>query len=690
MKCKCITVFFLLLLLAQRDACFAKTTRDIVGPEGSGSFGTTVKFLPNGNMVVVDPTYSSGTVSDIGAVYLYTNDGQLISKVTGSAASDKVGDKGVVILANGNFVVMSGEWNNPTPLDTTNNIGAVTWIDGSLGLSGEVSADNSLVGETTESSPDAFTVTPLQNGNYVVTSFVWQHDGIATGAATLGDGAAGTVGQISTANSLFGSSQGDGIGQSLIPLSNGNYVVASQFWSNGSAIRAGAVTWCDGDIGLIGAVSPQNSLVGSTKDDQVGSRTVALANGNYVVTSLLNNDAGGLAGAGVTLGDGAKGVAGTISTLNSLMDDSGDPEIHVTLLANSNFVVGAPRWHGLGAATWVDGKVGIHGMISTTNSTVGSPDDGEGGVGSVIVALTNGNYVIGSGNVATWVDGSHSVAGVVTPENSLTATMSDDISITPLANGNYVVSTTTWWTPTFAYLAGAASWGNGLGGTTGVISSNNSLVGTAIDDGVSQYVTPLANGNYVIGSLNWNDSSIYRAGAATFGNGESGVAGFVTPQNSLVGSSQDEVGMPIALSNGNYLVASSAWANSTGIVIWVDGTKGAVGDVSLALALTGAAVSDEISYGGITTYPNGNYVVSSPMWSSGGATWAGAITLVHGNGPPATTVSASNSIVGITKFQGFLMTFDYDVGRDRLAVGRPLDNIVSLLNDDFIFQSSFQ
>lgn len=165
MICKLIAAFFLLLVLAQWNCCFATTATDFVGPAGSESFGTTVKFLPNGNMVVADPAYSRDTVSDIGAVYLYTNDRILISKVTGSTANDKVSDKGVVILANGNFVVMSGEWNNPTPLHTTNNIGAVTWIDGSLGLSGEVSADNSLMGETTDSSPDAFTVTPLQNGN---------------------------------------------------------------------------------------------------------------------------------------------------------------------------------------------------------------------------------------------------------------------------------------------------------------------------------------------------------------------------------------------------------------------------------------------------------------------------------------------------------------------------------------------
>ncbi len=51
-------------------ASFAQT--DINGPMGSGTFGTTVTVLPNGNFVVTDPTFSipSGA-ANVGAVYLY-------------------------------------------------------------------------------------------------------------------------------------------------------------------------------------------------------------------------------------------------------------------------------------------------------------------------------------------------------------------------------------------------------------------------------------------------------------------------------------------------------------------------------------------------------------------------------------------------------------------------------------------
>ena len=82
---------------------------NIPGPAGSGAFGTSVTVLPNGNFVVTDTGFdlSGPTVLDVGAVYLYSAGGSLISTLTGSAASDAVGDGGVTVLANGNFVVRS-------------------------------------------------------------------------------------------------------------------------------------------------------------------------------------------------------------------------------------------------------------------------------------------------------------------------------------------------------------------------------------------------------------------------------------------------------------------------------------------------------------------------------------------------------------------------------------------------------
>ncbi len=65
---------------------------DIVGPPGSGAFGSQIVPLSNGNVVVTDPTFS-GVANGIGAVYLF-----------GGSTQDRVGNCGVVALTNGNYV----------------------------------------------------------------------------------------------------------------------------------------------------------------------------------------------------------------------------------------------------------------------------------------------------------------------------------------------------------------------------------------------------------------------------------------------------------------------------------------------------------------------------------------------------------------------------------------------------------
>jgi hypothetical protein len=45
----------------------AATQMDIVGPAGSGAFGTSVTVLPSGNIVVTDPYYDEGATADVGA-----------------------------------------------------------------------------------------------------------------------------------------------------------------------------------------------------------------------------------------------------------------------------------------------------------------------------------------------------------------------------------------------------------------------------------------------------------------------------------------------------------------------------------------------------------------------------------------------------------------------------------------------
>lgn len=179
----------------------------VVSVSRSVAFGEDAIVLPNGNIVVVD-SQASIPATDAGAVHLYSPAGVLISTLRGAQAFDQIGNWGITVLANGNFVVESRDWDNGPVVDA----GAVTFVNGTTGLSGTVSAANSLTGVR--------------------------------------------------ANDRIGS---------VSPLANGHFIVTSPDWDNGTTSNVGAVTWVSGTTGRTGPVTAANSLIGSTALDFVGS-----------------------------------------------------------------------------------------------------------------------------------------------------------------------------------------------------------------------------------------------------------------------------------------------------------------------------------------------------------------------------------------------------------------------------------
>jgi len=228
-----------------------------------------------------------------------------------------------------------------------------------------------------------FGVTLLSNGNYVVSSSYWTNSGQKyAGAVTWCSGTAGCSGLVSAANSLVGTHQGDKVGSDYIDgiaaLSNGGYVVRSKFWANGGAIDAGAVTWC-GTAGCSGPVSAANSLVGTAAEDMVGERTInVVSTGDYVVTnSLWANGSAAKAGA-VTWCSGTAGCTGPVTTTNSLVGTTADDEVGVNgiyPLGNAYYFIPSPFWvnNGLadaGAITLREGNTPV-GPVTAENSFVG-------------------------------------------------------------------------------------------------------------------------------------------------------------------------------------------------------------------------------------------------------------------------------------------------------------------------------
>ncbi|BBE51255.1 Heme/hemopexin-binding protein [Ferriphaselus amnicola] len=633
--------------------------------------------LPNGNLVISNPGDMTVAPS-AGAVWLLNGkNGALISTLTGTRANDLVGSDGVTVLPSGNFLVNSTNWSNGAQLAA----GAVTWASGVSGLNGVVSSANSLVGSRSLDRVGFAGITVLSNGGYVVNTYSWNNN---AGAVTWGSGVTGVRGIVSAANSLIGGTSdniltntvGDQVGASgVVQLLNGNYLIRSYLWGGGR----GAVTWANAALGVKGVVSGINSLVGAVAGDWVGGDTnvgvqdvLEVGTDHYLIVSPRW---GGNKGA-VTWGSCLSGVVGVVGVANSLTGSvagvwgRGDAigSGGVTLLANhGNYLISSPWWGGgKGAVTWGNGLTGTVGAVSALNSLVGSVVTDGVGAKSVSV-LANGNYVIATPNwgtgkgAVTWGNGAAGVSGAISSINSLvgagvglptvspvtglmTNTGGDLIGsggITALTNGNFVVSSPNW-----SSGKGASTFGNGLTGVVGFVSATNSLVGTKAGDGVGSTFA-LTNGNYVTATPLWDNGAIVDAGSVTWGNGLTGTVGQVTSVNSYVGGTVgDQVGglgiTPLA--NGSYVVRSAFGAK--GAITWGSGGGGSSGLVSSQNSLVGSVVGDALGNDkvgtGVQALTNGNYVVASAYWGGG----KGAVTWGNGLGGTVGTVTPLNSLIG--------------------------------------------
>ena len=539
-----------------------------------------VTALSNGNYVVSSPNWDRGTTMDAGAVTFgdgltgVSGEISLVNSLVGSSEYDSVGLFAVTALSNGNYVVSSPEWDQGLLYD----VGAVTFGDGMTGVIGEISVANSLVGSSEYDYVGIDGITELSNGNFVISSSEWAN-GLATeaGAVTFGNGTTGVSGVVSAANSLVGSKTDDYVGyndsgvSAVTALSNGNYVVSSPGWDNSTETDAGAVTFGDGMTGVIGPISGANSLIGDTSGDRLGfaeydlPAVTALSNGNYVVSSPYWDNGTETDAGAVTFGDGTTGVIGPISLANSLIGETNGDRVGyasyevsaVTELSNGNYVVSSPEWdkgllYDVGAVTFGNGTTGVSGAISLVNSLIGSSEYdyvGNGGYQiSAVTALSNGNYVVSSPSwdngmvydvgAVTFGDGMTGVVGEISVANSLIGSFEYDSGgsggVTALSNGNYVVSSPNWDNYT-----GAVTFVDGTTGVSDVISAANSLVGSTSGDNVGynylgidgtiSSVTALSNGNYVVRSNYWDSG----AGAVTFGDGTTGVSGKLTSNNSV-------------------------------------------------------------------------------------------------------------------------------------------------------------
>jgi trimeric autotransporter adhesin len=546
----------------------------VVGTHASDSVGSQpVTALPvTKNYVVAAPRWHAGIVKDVGAVRWADGNSGVIgdlnpsNSLVGSQEADSVGD--VTALTNGNYVVSAIGWSNAA---VAASVGSVTWgngADAGARTIGAVTAANSLIGATPNDLIGISGIDPLTNGNYVVSSFLWHRGAVAgAGAVTWGNGAGGTVGAVTIGNSLVGAFTNDFVGlYDVKPLTNGNYVVSSAGWDNGpGAVDAGAVTFRNGSaaLGPIGGdITVNNSLIGSTAGDAVGAAGLTpLSNGNYVVASYVWQTALGVNVGAATWGSGTAGIHGPITNANSLIGSVDNDMVSsggVTALSNGNYVVSSPSWNGVavaaGAVTWGNGSDAgprTVGIVTTGNSLVGDQASDKVGDRGVLV-LSSGNYVVRSASwhadrgAATFGLGAVTggVHGTVSAVNSLVGATANDavgaFDAAALTNGNYVILSPAWNAPGAAD-AGAATWGSGTVGVSGLVDSTNSLTGARPSDQIGSAVVALPDGTYVVTTGSYvNASQTLRVGVVTLGK-IGGTRGLITGASNLVGTNENGI-----------------------------------------------------------------------------------------------------------------------------------------------------
>jgi filamentous hemagglutinin family protein len=621
----------------------------LVGSSSTDAIGSGgIVLLPIvQNYVVLSPSWSGGT----GAV-TFGNGSSGISgavgagnSLVGSQTSDHLGSGGVTVLGNGNYAVLSPDWNNAT--------GAVTLASAGFGVSGAVSSSNSYVGASAGDQVGSGGISSVNGATSVILSPNFD-DGAGAVTQVLADFSPfnAPAGVVSSSNSLVGAAAGDHIGSDgVVNIANG-YLVLSPDWNGGR----GAITENLNSAALTGVVSSANSLVGASASDHVGvAGTVVDSGSNY----FLVDDPGYDNGAGaVTYGGENSPTIGVVGAGNSLVGSSPGDAVGsggVVALPNSSYIVLSPDWNSGAGAVTLGGQNGIvAGVVGGSNSLIGSASgDHIGSAGVVSVGSGSSSYAVlspewnGGRGALTIVSANANVTGTVSASNSLVGAAAGDAvgaagSITHLSGGDFVVTTAS-----YDGGAGAVTWSDPSNPTTGMLSAENSLVGTGAGDDIgSGGLVQVSASHYVILSPDWNDG----AGAVTNFNAGTGVAGVLSASNSLVGANAgDGVGsagsilLPNASSSSYYLVQTSNFAGGAGAVTW-NSPSGQVGVISSANSLVGSSTSDAVGSGGVTFLGNKGYVVLSPNWNGN----AGAVSQGSAGAGVSGVVGTTNSLVGAT------------------------------------------
>jgi hypothetical protein len=586
----------------------------IVGTRPGDLDGLTLAVVGDDGLVIGAPRWDRGSLVDAGAARWVAIDGSTVGEITagnalvGRNAGDAVG-QWVTHLGERDWLAASN-W-LADPLFETR---AITHVVGGGVFAGEVTAANSLFGASSGDRTGSGGRVRLPNGALLVLS-PW-HDGPGepdAGAITRLDPGVAKTGPIGPDNSLLGRAL-DRLGTegSVTVLADGHIVIAAPDANRNPLPQVGAVAFRRSDQPLTGWIDPSNALYGSFPLDRIGSGGVrALADSGYLVLSP-NADLPEITDAGAaTLGPAGVGVAGHVSAASSRVGRASGDRVGsggATALANGGAVVLSPLWRsdagvaGVGAATLMRGPADV-GPVDASNSLVGA---------------TAGDFT--------------------------------GASVAALANGHYVVETRAWsGLPDFR---GAVTWGNGVTGVTGAISSARSIVARSAGGfSTLSSAVALSDGHYVIAAPGWDDGRLGPVGAVFWidgsGPGSGPLDGF--RERATIGASANaQTGMQVyPLRNGGHLVWSAQMSTPVGV-------RAALTQIAASPQVPTVATAARSLYGApglggapvnaptVVARADGSWIAAHPFF---GTANSGAMSFGWADGSTVGEIRRANSII---------------------------------------------
>ncbi|MBC7377836.1 MAG: filamentous hemagglutinin N-terminal domain-containing protein, partial [Burkholderiaceae bacterium] len=541
------------------------------------------------------------------------------------------------------LLVTNPQWNG--------GMGSVTVLDQTLTAAshpvGTLAPGNSLIGGTGDQIGSGGVT--VYGSKLLVSSPSW---GSGNGALTFINATSSSVKglvNISEPNSVVGTAFGDFNSMTLREDAvSGKLLLIAPYYGSGKGAMA-----LLGDSGVNGVLDDGKALIGTTAGDYVGSGSLTIAGGNWILKSpswQSNTGAVTIFKPGVTSTSPRGFVKSTLNSWTGAAagDRVGSAGMTFTLFGNNNAVMVNPLWGsglaatGPGAITLITNIAMPYGVVSGANSWTGMPGSSDG-AGMTVQALSS------DGQGTNYSPGSTTRVVVSNPgfnqNRGFVALIKD--------------------TDTSLVYPGTISSSNSLVGLTGADTMGG--IGDQIGSFVGSVYGSLTGGKLVINSPRWNN----KQGAITFFNLDTGtlLPGSVNSGNSLVGIGandlatgsvnlyvQNSYGVNNGLTNlggaiasGHVLLVASAYGGGKGAIVNIDLNAPVTGTLNSATnALMGAATTDRIGSGGVIRQyyapgPGQRVLVFSPSLSS----QAGGITSIDTAAvSPIGVLNATNSLIG--------------------------------------------